>query len=38
MEAGRIAKGQMVKAFALSPKDYGYFIGDDGELLRNFDH
>lgn len=27
-----------MKTFAFRPKEYGYFTGDDGEPLRNFDH
>lgn len=29
-EAGKITRGKMVKTFAFKVKEFGYFIGDDG--------
>lgn len=36
-EARKIVRGQIVKAFSLIAKEFGYFSGDDGKI-KNLDH
>lgn len=37
-EARKTVRGQTVKAFSFNAKEFGYFSGDDGKSLKNFDH